>query len=152
MRSLRIFFPQKIILYIQYIFLVGSTDAWVRKRTFILKSSTMLKMYWGLVLSLRPVEKLYLLIVIKVNDLSTMNVKTGSNLIFRSLRPCYTHAPLSLRSSCRGHRQSASQPPKHAKQAEVCRSSFQINSNVTVLLHIWCLYALWHATKKKFAN
>ncbi|XP_016354568.1 cytochrome c oxidase assembly factor 8 [Sinocyclocheilus anshuiensis] len=47
-----------------------------------------------------------------------MNVKAGSNLIFRSLRPCYTHAPLSLRSSYRGHRQSASQPPKHAKHAE----------------------------------
>uniref|UniRef100_A0A8C1PBG5 Cytochrome c oxidase assembly factor 8 n=2 Tax=Cyprinus carpio TaxID=7962 RepID=A0A8C1PBG5_CYPCA len=55
-----------------------------------------------------------LLILIKVNDLSTMNVKTGSTLIFRSLRPC-----LSLRSSCRGHQQSASQAPKHpAKRAE----------------------------------
>ncbi|KAI2657638.1 Cytochrome c oxidase assembly factor 8 [Labeo rohita] len=47
-----------------------------------------------------------------------MNVKTGSYLIFRSVRPCYTRALLSLRSPCRGHRQSSSQPPKHAKRAE----------------------------------
>ncbi|XP_039528106.1 cytochrome c oxidase assembly factor 8 isoform X5 [Pimephales promelas] len=39
-----------------------------------------------------------------------------------SLRPCYTHVPVSLRSPCRGHRQSTSQPPKHAKRPE--RSGF----------------------------
>ncbi|XP_056104135.1 cytochrome c oxidase assembly factor 8 [Rhinichthys klamathensis goyatoka] len=47
-----------------------------------------------------------------------MNVKTLNCVIFRSLRPCYTHAPVSLRSPCRGHRQSTSQPPKHAKRPE----------------------------------
>lgn len=61
---------------------------------------------------------MFLLILIKVNDLSTMNVKAGSTLIFGSLRPCYTHARLSLTSSCRGHGRSASQAPKQAERAE----------------------------------
>ncbi|KAK7148904.1 hypothetical protein R3I93_013048 [Phoxinus phoxinus] len=51
-----------------------------------------------------------------------MNVKIFNCVIFRYLRPCYTHAPVSLRSPCRGHRQSTSQPPKHAKRPE--RSGF----------------------------
>ncbi|XP_067241244.1 cytochrome c oxidase assembly factor 8 [Chanodichthys erythropterus] len=51
-----------------------------------------------------------------------MNVRTFNCLLFRSLRPCYTHVPALLRSPCRGHRQSTSQPPKHAKQTE--RSGF----------------------------
>lgn len=51
-----------------------------------------------------------------------MNVETARYLIFRSLRPCYTNTNFSLRSPCRGHRESTSQAPKHAKQAE--RSGF----------------------------